>query len=237
MLDIGSGIKDFDEAVTPWPIHVDIEFTVTEPVVISQLAPYVGEVMVNPTREITVRFSDEIDPQSFGDGAITLIANSLNLPGKLILSSTNRFATFFPTSPLPASTEVRIVVDGNVIMTRGGQALDADGDGLPGGVKEADFTTSPLTSIAGTSVSGYVLDAHRRSIRNRCRSPCPAVIPISIRPVAAPQTISFTRATYRRLDWYRCVQPSPARHPDHQLPGREHGLWLGRSQSQSTANQ
>ena len=136
-----------------------IDFTVTTPVTISEISPFEGEEMVSPTREIIVRFSDEVDPETFDEDSIYVIANGVRLPGTIRVSSTNRFATFFPVSPLPSATEIRIVVDGDRIASRGGQGIDANNDGTPGGVAEIDFRTLPLTRIEGTNMFGYVFDS------------------------------------------------------------------------------
>ena len=61
----------------------------------------------------------------------------------------------------PASTELRIVVDGNKLFTPGGKPVDADGDGQLGGIGTADFRTVPMTRIEGTNVSGRVIASER----------------------------------------------------------------------------
>ena len=45
-------------------------------------------------------------------------------------------------------------------MGRDGLPLDADNDGIPGGVLQADFRTLPLTYIPGTRVFGKVYDSY-----------------------------------------------------------------------------
>ena len=117
--------------------------------------------MVNVAREVTVHFDGEIDPATVNDETFYVVANGERLEGNIRVSSTRMFMTFFPHSPWPASTGIRVMVDGNQILNPAGIPLDADGDGVAGGIGTADFATSPLTSIEGTSISGYVLDAHR----------------------------------------------------------------------------
>lgn len=55
-----------------------------------------------------------------------LIAGSKRVPGYVRVSSTLRFATFFYDEPLPASTEFRIVVDGDIIQMANGVFFDGD---------------------------------------------------------------------------------------------------------------
>ncbi|MCH8046527.1 MAG: VCBS repeat-containing protein, partial [Planctomycetes bacterium] len=130
-----------------------------DPTGISQISPANGEEMVNVTRETIVRFDERVDPATITDEAFHLIANGERLAGRIVPSSTERFVTFFYDDPLPASTEVRVVVNGDLIIGRDGLALDADGDNQPGGTVTADFRTLPLTRIAGTNVFGFVFDS------------------------------------------------------------------------------
>ena len=136
-----------------------VMFTVADPTGIREISPAHGEEMVNVTRETIVRFDEQVDPTTITDEAFHLIANGQRLPGRIVTSSTERFVTFFYDDPLPASTEVRIVINGDLIIGRDGLALDADGDDQPGGTATADFRTLPLTRILGTNVFGFVRDS------------------------------------------------------------------------------
>ncbi len=139
----------------------DVTFSLNAtPVTITQLSPANGEEMVNVTRETIVRFDGVIDPSGVTTDSLYLIANGLRLPGRVVVSSTNRFATFFYDQPLPASTEVRVVVDGSQIFGVEGLLIDANADTAPGGTATADFRTLPLTRIADTNVFGFVRDSY-----------------------------------------------------------------------------
>ena len=48
---------------------------------------------------------------------------------------------------------MRIQIDGELVIGRNGEALDADGDGVAGGLLTADFTTLPITRIPGTKLA------------------------------------------------------------------------------------
>lgn len=137
-----------------------VQFTVADPTGISQISPARGERMVNVTRETIIRFDEPIDPTTVTQESFYLVANGQRVPGRVDVSSTERFATFYYDAPLPASTEVQIVIDGSQIMGRDGLALDADGDNNPGGNITANFRTLPLTRIAGTKVFGFVRDSY-----------------------------------------------------------------------------
>ena len=144
------------------PQTVQFNFSVEQAARVSETSPSAGEEMVALTRETIVRFDREVDPATVTPDSFFLIANSQPVPGNIRVSSTERFATFFYDEPLPASTEVRIVVDGDKIIGRDGLPLDADNDGESGGILQADFRTLPITNIPGTSVFGYVFDSYNQ---------------------------------------------------------------------------
>ena len=137
-------------------------FQIEQPTRLAEASPQNGEEMVSLTRETIIRFDGQVDPATVTDENFYLIANSQRVSGNIRVSSTERFATFFYDDPLPPSTEVRIMVNGDGITGRDGLPLDADNDGEPGGLLEADFRTLPLSFIPGTSVFGYVYDSYSR---------------------------------------------------------------------------
>jgi hypothetical protein len=138
-----------------------LDFTATPPTL--SFAPLNGEGMVSLTRDGVVRFGTKVKPETVTNEAFYLIANGQRLAGQVKVSSTNEFATFLTNEILPASTEVRMVVDGSKILSQNGVAIDANGDGLVGGIGTADFTTLPIVRIAGTDVWGYVYDSYNKN--------------------------------------------------------------------------
>ncbi|MGK0240224.1 MAG: hypothetical protein ACI92G_003709 [Candidatus Pelagisphaera sp.] len=128
-------------------------------VMISDISPSNREEMVNVTRETVVYFSEIVDPATVTTNSFYLIVNGEKIPGRVVVSSTERFATFFYDTALPASTEVRVVVNGDLIVGRNELNIDADGDGEAGGLLTADFRTLPLTRITGTGIFGFVYDS------------------------------------------------------------------------------
>jgi hypothetical protein len=72
------------------------------------------------------------------------------------LSADGRTATLFYAAPLPASARMRVTVDGGILRDTLGRAVDADADGVPGGVATIDFDTLTLTTLPGTVVYGRV---------------------------------------------------------------------------------
>lgn len=124
------------------------------------ISPAHGEEMVSVTRETVVHFEGKVDPATVTPDSFYVLAHGERVPGRVVVSSTREFATFFYDQPLPPSTAVRVVVDGEQILLENGSKLDANGDGRPGGIAKADFRTLPLTRIPGTNVWGYLKDAY-----------------------------------------------------------------------------
>jgi len=145
------------------------------PTRLTEASPTHGEESVSPARTVILRFSRRINPATITSNSVYLIANGARLAGRLEISSTATFATFFPSNPFPASTEIRLVVDGNFIRDIYGLPVDprsADGSSArivempradePSALRaQFDFRTLPLFRIPGTAVSGYVLDSYR----------------------------------------------------------------------------
>lgn len=137
-------------------------FEVAKPAAIESLSPANGEEQVSLTRETIVRFDETIDPTTINSESFYLIANGERIAGRIRVSPTEKFATFFYASPLPASTEVRAILDGNLVRGRDGRFVDGNGDGTPGGTATADFRTLPITNIPGTRLFAFIYDSFNR---------------------------------------------------------------------------
>ena len=72
---------------------------------------------------LIVRFDEPVDPATVNSDSFYLITNGQRFPGRIAVSSTERFATLFHDDAFPAATEVRIVVEGDRILGRDGLAL------------------------------------------------------------------------------------------------------------------
>ena len=161
-VDLEEGTRTTPEAIEGYVVESLVNPPVTpepETMPVVEVSPANGSEMVNLTRETVVRFGEKVDPATVNDESFFLIANGERVAGRIVVSSTEEFATFFYDESLPASTEVRVVVEGDAIIGRDGDAIDADGDGNAGGTLTADFRTLPLTRIEGTDVSGFVFDS------------------------------------------------------------------------------
>jgi hypothetical protein len=160
-LTLAAALTDLDGNPLDGP--TTFRFTVAAPAHVTELSPANGEDMVSVARTAVARFDTPMDPATITPASFYLVADGQHVPGTVRVSGTKRFATFIPTDPLPASTEVRVVVDGDQVKTADGVPLDGNNDGQPGGQAVADFRTLPLTRIPGTDVFGYVYDSYNKN--------------------------------------------------------------------------
>ena len=96
---------------------------------VQTVSPGDGEDLVNTTREAVVQFNGDVNPETVNSDSIYLVAGGERLDSRVVVSSTERFATVFHDTPLPSSTAIRMVIDGDQIVDRSGRLLDADSDG------------------------------------------------------------------------------------------------------------
>ncbi|MEZ6112302.1 MAG: peroxidase family protein [Pirellulaceae bacterium] len=81
-------------------------------------------------------------------------------------------------------------------MGRDGLLVDADNDGTPGGIKQADFRTLPLTLIPGTEVWGYIYDLYNKAPTETLPIQVPNGDPQFDPMATGTQTIPFTWAEF-----------------------------------------
>lgn len=127
-----------------------------------QTSPGPGETSVAVTRESVFRLSAPLAP----DTVLTTAELFAEFGGRRILSraelsSDGRTATLFYLENLPSSSRIRVTLDGSRLLDTAGRALDADGDGQPGGVGVLEFDTAGTTGLPGTAVIGRVFASER----------------------------------------------------------------------------
>ncbi len=130
--------------------------TLPPPAILST-SPGSGEGNVSLNRETIFRFTQPLATTNI------LTTNILfaTFGGKRILSrmefsNDRRALTLFYLEPLPGSARVRVTLNGGLLTGTSGQALDADGNGAPGGVDYVDFDTASISPVPGTAVIGTV---------------------------------------------------------------------------------
>ena len=135
-----------------------IEFITAEvPVTkISSTSPAMGEDGVTVTRETVVRFENPLDPGSVTAGTITAEYGGQELSARLHLSPDATTASLYYDDDLPTTARIRVTIDGDLLLDDGGELVDGDEDGFPGGVSVIEFDTLSATPVQGTAVIGRV---------------------------------------------------------------------------------
>ena len=168
------------------------QVTVTDkqPTTIKRASPANGEGNVAVTRETIIEFSHPLGGGSLPATAISAQFGGQTLSARPHLSPDRSRVTLFYTDPLPASARVRVTVDGDQLTNTEGQPVDADGDGLPGGIGIIDFDTLSLSRIPNTGVWGYVYDSYNKNPDGSDR----AVVGATIRVDGFPEANAVTDA-------------------------------------------
>lgn len=131
--------------------------TATALTTLLETSPADGEDGVAVTRETVLRFSQPLAANT------VLTANQLHAEaaGRRILSrielaGDRRTATLFYLEDLPGAARVRVRFDATNVRDANGAAIDANGDGLAGGLRVIEFNTFGTAPIANTAVIGRV---------------------------------------------------------------------------------
>ena len=130
------------------------------PATVFETSPSRGESGVAVMRPTVVRFTAPLAQNS----AVTEQNFSTSFGGRQLLtrvelSADRKTATLFYLENMPAGTRVNVVFDGTGLLDETGQAVDADGDGVPGGILSFSFDTANNSSLPTTAVSGHVYAA------------------------------------------------------------------------------
>ena len=156
-LQLSNGVADLSgelldiETQRQW--NVDLDYG---PATIIETSPVDGETDVALTRESIITFDYPLEPATITSDSFFATFGGETLPVMLHVSPDNRVVTLFYQEPLPASAIVRVHVIGDLLLDDLGNIVDADGDGIPGGVRFIDFDTITLTTLEGTRVCGRV---------------------------------------------------------------------------------
>jgi len=127
------------------------------PAEVSATSPVNGESGVSVTRRSEVNFSVPL-----GNGTLLTSSNlyasfaGRKILSRIELSRDHTKATLFYLENLPASARVRVTIEGDSIQDSHGLAVDADGDGVPGGTGYFEFDTASTTPAFNTGISGHV---------------------------------------------------------------------------------
>ena len=166
---------------------------------IRKASPANGEELVSPARTVVLRFDRRIDPGTLSSTNFYLIANGQRLPGRIEVSSTRRFATFFPSNAFPASTEIRIVVDGTNLRAEDGWRL------VRAGVTTVEEVLSVTTAkeVSRTTVDekddGADVPSARRVPNKKPNKKSPEVTPGSTSMFVALRSFKTCKKVMKKL--------------------------------------
>ena len=105
-------------------------------------------------------FSRPVDPATLNaNNFFATGPDGAKLAATIVPGGGGDFAWLFFADPMPGGAQITIHVDGATILAAADASpLDADGDSVPGGVRETTFRTVSLAPLTGTSLSGRVFD-------------------------------------------------------------------------------
>jgi RHS repeat-associated protein len=131
--DGNSGRKEVSVAAGEGSAFADLGTEATAPRVV-RTSPADGAIRVLPSAPVTVRFSEVIDPASFGPAALTLVKAGVPVQGSVSLNRAGTEASFLPTHPLEHGVVHAITLSAG-IKDRQGLALE--------GASTFSFTVAP----------------------------------------------------------------------------------------------
>ncbi|MHC1762986.1 MAG: hypothetical protein AB9869_01585 [Verrucomicrobiia bacterium] len=124
---------------------------------ILKTSPEQGAASVSLHRETILDFSAPLNESTvLTRDSLHADVGGRRVLSRIELSSDRRKATLFYLEPLPAAARVQVRFIGDAVLDAGGLAVDADGDGAPGGVAVIQFDTMSIAAMAGTEVVGHV---------------------------------------------------------------------------------
>lgn len=120
-------------------------------------SPGPRETGVSVTREVIFRFSGPIGATNvLSTNALRATLSGRRILTRTELSADRTSARLFYLEPLPGNTQVTVVLDGIFLTDNSGIAVDADGDGQPGGQRTLAYTTLNSAPVPNTAISGRV---------------------------------------------------------------------------------
>ena len=150
--------SDDDGIMDGWEVNLGLDPLAPNSLTTLLSSPANGETDVAVTRETILRFSNPLDPSNVVDSFVVFAEfGGQKLSARIQVSFDLDTITLFYDEPLPPSARVRVTINGDQLIDAFGLPVDADGDGIPGGIATIDFDTLTLTVVEGTSICGRVI--------------------------------------------------------------------------------
>lgn len=138
---------------------IDATLAERPPFRVLDLLPDDRESSVGATIHPFVQFNRAVDPATLdSDSFYAVTATGERVPANITLLNDGTGAWMFFDEPLPGSTAIELIVDGDLIRAADGAALDGDADGAPGGALVQRFTTVALEGLETTTLTGRIVD-------------------------------------------------------------------------------
>ncbi len=130
------------------------------PFQLTAISPTSGESDVGSTERPEIRFSRAVKINTLtADSFYASAADGTKLAGTIVPNQDGSSAMLFLDAPMPGGATITVTVDGSRIRAAtDGAFLDANLDGVAGGLRQVSFTTVSLTAVAGTVLRGRVVD-------------------------------------------------------------------------------
>ncbi|MCE9591901.1 MAG: Ig-like domain-containing protein [Planctomycetes bacterium] len=141
---------------------INVTLPEAPPLRIADLTPADGAEEIGVTYRPKITFTRPIDKSTLTTSNFYATDSTGQvIPSNLVVSDDGTYAVLLFTEAMPGGSTVTLHVNGDTILpapgTTGG-SLDADDDGIAGGVFESSFTTVSLAPLTGTTLSGVVVD-------------------------------------------------------------------------------
>ena len=131
---------------------------------VRETSPTSGESDVAVTRETILYFTIPLHESTTIDSTkLYAKFGDRKLLTRAALSSDRRKATLFYLEPIPASATVTVSLDSTGLKDLINRPIDADGDGVIGGVFTSSFNTLGITALSSTGVIGRVVASQKAS--------------------------------------------------------------------------
>ena len=129
---------------------------------VRETSPADGESDVAVTRETILYFTIPLHENTTIDSTKFYAKfGERRLLTRATLSSDRRKATLFYLEPIPASATITVTLDSEGLKDLSERSIDADGDGVAGGVFKTSFNTLGITALPSTKVVGRVLSSQK----------------------------------------------------------------------------
>jgi archaellum component FlaG (FlaF/FlaG flagellin family) len=129
------------------------------PLTVEKYFPKQGASQIGSTFRPEVVFSRPVDLRTLNASSFYAIDLSGNrLVTNIVPALDGSFAWLFFADGMPSSSTISVIVDGNKIRGLDGQLIDADANGVPGGVLTYSFSTVSQEVLDNTSILGRVVD-------------------------------------------------------------------------------